>query len=534
MEKELKLRKLENFFSSIFNDIQEGEYIRVIEKDRQGQVKTHLFKTVQELVYCYDTVFSLDTHKDYYFNLATVNGVGASGKTDSLKYAYCIGLDYDKSKIEGLTPKYIVEQFNKLNLKYHAIVDSGNGYHVYTFIEKTDNFDKVKEVADCIAYKTKADMKATLKTQVLRIPFTFNNKDTATKHVNLYHCYDKDKVLRQKLDYLAKKQITEKYKLEKSANIDFEKFNNCKIRPCTLELLENGTCEGNRQEALQQIVIDLRENGYSFEEIVAKVKEFNGKCVPPRATRELEYQIQYVYDNVKIFEYRCKFCKADMKRYCYSNYEKTEFQFSTLDTTQKLKMNEKHMKLIEHKKGKRGLEMDGNNLVVYSLLMVHCDTKMSVNDLLSVMDYKGKRVMSEKTLRETLKELVKMDVVESEKVGATTYYTFKKVKAKIEYTYLVSASALMEVIKGFITPSEFKVYNYLRYVNNKQQREGIGLKNGNLVRIEQNEIADKLNITQGRVSQIIDKLVEEKLMSIYETKKSSSNEFDYYIYRLYY
>ena len=48
------------------------------------------------------------------------------------------------------------------------------------------------------------------------------------------------------------------------------------------------------------------------------------------------------------------------------------------------------------------------------------------------------------------------------------------------------------------------------------------------------DIAKEFGVTQQRVSQMINSLLEEKIISPYYFGKSKNNSYDYYIYRLNY
>ena len=50
----------------------------------------------------------------------------------------------------------------------------------------------------------------------------------------------------------------------------------------------------------------------------------------------------------------------------------------------------------------------------------------------------------------------------------------------------------------------------MRYLNNKQQREQVKSLKGNLLRVNQDDLAKDLGVTQGRISQMIENLLDEK------------------------
>lgn len=90
------------------------------------------------------------------------------------------------------------------------------------------------------------------------------------------------------------------------------------------------------------------------------------------------------------------------------------------------------------------------------------------------------------------------------------------------------------VLKGNITSEELRLYNYIRYLQHKEQRENPKALKGNLFQMTQREIGKELGVTQQRISEMINNLIEEKIISIWYRQTSQNNGFDYYVYRLNY
>ena len=99
---------------------------------------------------------------------------------------------------------------------------------------------------------------------------------------------------------------------------------------------------------------------------------------------------------------------------------------------------------------------------------------------------------------------------------------------------MISYSATYECIKGSISTEEYELYCYMRYLHNKEQRENPKALKGNLFRINQEDLAKDLNVTQGRISQMIDNLIDEKLLSIWYRGKKENSNFYYNVYLLNY
>ena len=74
----------------------------------------------------------------------------------------------------------------------------------------------------------------------------------------------------------------------------------------------------------------------------------------------------------------------------------------------------------------------------------------------------------------------------------------------------------------------------MRYLHNKEQRENPKALKGNLFQINQIDLAKDLGVTQGRISVMINNLLDEKLLSVWHRQPSKNNGFEYYVYRLNY
>lgn len=182
IDKKFELKK---FFMRVYkdalisgNNLKEDEYFRIlrVRTNEEGEVfkKVDFFKNVDDLVdFC---ISRQCAGWNTYFTLATTDG--ESGQTESLKKYYILGFDFDKKDFhKGFNHKDILNRFRDIKVKYNILIDSGHGYHVYVYINETDDFDKVNKVTKAIASKIESDPNACKVTQVLRPPCTFNIKD---------------------------------------------------------------------------------------------------------------------------------------------------------------------------------------------------------------------------------------------------------------------------------------------------------------------------------------------------------------------
>lgn len=74
----------------------------------------------------------------------------------------------------------------------------------------------------------------------------------------------------------------------------------------------------------------------------------------------------------------------------------------------------------------------------------------------------------------------------------------------------------------------------MRYLHNKEQRENPKALKGNILQINQIDLAKEFGVAQQRISLMINHLLDEKLLSIWYRGQSKNNGFDYYVYRLNY
>ena len=183
--------------------------------------------------------------------------------------------------------------------------------------------------------------------------------------------------------------------------------------------------------------------------------------------------------------------------------------------------------------------MNGNQLLVYSILKCHADG-LYRDEIIKELSYKNKKLkidrvaLSKNTLTKTLKELEENQFITVETVSKKKLYKVKETRNKADLTYNISYAAAFECVKGFISTEELRLYNYMRYLHNKEQRENSKALKGNILQVNQADLGKALGVTQQRISKMIESLLNEKLISIWYRGQSKNNSFDYYVYRLNY
>lgn len=498
------------------NNLKDGQYIRIFQKN-DAFTKVSFFFNIDDL-----NNF-VESHKydiNTYFTLSTTDSEG--GTEENLKFRYCLAWDFDKKDFDKLTAKDIMFKFKELGLWFHAIIDSGNGYHAYVFIDKTDDIQKVSEVTKIIGNKLGADEKAYLSTQILRVPLSMNYKHDKPKQVNIINLFEKSSIKRYNIDKLYKTYCSN-IKDIGNRNTEYT-LNNHNIMPCIQDILENGSDEGGRNANLQRIIITLKRMNKSLNDIFHLCREWNNKCSPSFTENELKYQVEYMYKNLDRCSYECSDCKH--KDECF-NYTISDFEY--IDETL-LTMSESVIKYC--KNSRKGVkDMKGNELLIYSILKLHNDG-LYTNEIVREITYQKKPRISEPTLIKTLKNLLNNEFITCKRTKQGNFYIINELNSKVELTYTIGFSAALCCIKHEITTEELRLYNYMRYLHHKQQREGTTKLKGNLFQIDQRDLAKDLGTSQPNISTMIKNLLNEKLISIWYRGKSKNNQYDFNIYRL--
>lgn len=515
--------KQKQFFKIIYGDlIQDGNnvidnnYIRIFQaKDDFNKVE--FFNNVDDLVqYTSNRCYDINT----YFTLSTTTG--ESGTEKDLIYRSVLGFDFDKKDLgEDFSFKDVLERFKSIGLWYHCLADSGHGFHAYICINKTTDLQKVAEVQKVIGKFLGADLNALKSTQVLRVPYSYNVKDKP-KRVNIIKMFNRDTIKRYSIDKLYNRFCNAKDTGDRAIQYT---LNNTNIPACIIELLNNGSPEGERYEDLQKIVVSLRNRNKTLADIKQVCKEWAYKS---NYKDSLDNRIDNIYNNRKYVSMDCKGCKHSQE--CWN---KIESDFSFKDGEILLNMSETHTSKLKASKRKGAKVMKSNDLLIYCILKNHNDG-LTKDEIVKELTYKDKCRLSDKTLREALKSLEENGFIEVNTIDRKKLYKLKDIRTKIELTYNISFGATYECIKGAISTEELRLYNYMRYLHNKQQRENPKALKGNLFQFKQTDLAKDLGVTQGRISVMINNLLEEKIISIWYRQPSKFNGFDFYIYRLNY
>ena len=240
-----------------------------------------------------------------------------------------------------------------------------------------------------------------------------------------------------------------------------------------------------------------------------------------------------MYENLRNVDFGCKNC--NLTNECWSKIE-SDFIYTEDDIL--LNMAHKHAKDLKYKNRKGAKVMNGNQLFIYNVLLNNKDRALNIEEITELITYKRKNkiknvAMSEKTLRDTLKELLENDYISMNKgnarAGIPHTYKINMVRSKIDKEFTISYFATLAVIWGIITTEELRLYTHMRYKQDLLVKEGKA--KGNILRINQEELAKDLGVDKSTISRNIEGLIEAKILDIWETK-INDNGFMYYTYRL--
>lgn len=497
--------------NKIGNNLKNNEQIVICFKSDNGMTQK-AFNNIDDIIlylrgnkqvqYC-ETYFNLHTSK---------NG---NRKKEDVQTCIAIGLDYDKKDFpEGVDIiDYVQGQFKKFHLFYNIVVDTSHGYHFYILLEPTTDIELVTKVTKQIAMLTGADTKASKPTQLLRIPYTYNNKKLSEGKRKLVKLVNIDsKYQRKNINSIANRIL----KYTNNSNKTF-KGTSCK----RIEDLTTIPCK-NRHDNLLCLYGKLLQFNNTEGQIQIKLDEFQKL----NKLEDWDYQIKYLKENGKPIS-SCNSCKYVKE--C-RNYIESDFEY--LPDELLLHTNEKVFSKCKKKGAK---QMNGNEIVIYGILKLF-NKPLSKDELLEEITYRNKkkevinRAMSDKTLRENLKTMEEKNIIISETVNRKKYYELGRERAQDELKLEVRASVVYDVVKGYLTQEELQFYCFLRYLQHEQRRltPNIG---GNKFIMTQEEISKKYGVTRQYVNELIQELDRKKYIRIEKTN-SNNNSYDYNIYYL--
>ena len=507
-----KQYELKKFFKAIFNgfEFEDGEHIRILQTNEKTNFsKVSYFDNVDDLI-----SFTTNKHRVFnntYFNLCSVNGNG--GSKDDLIKRYVLGFDFDKKDLgKDFTHKNVMEKFKELGLWYHMIVDSGNGYHAYMIIEPTNDLDKVQEVQDALGKLLNSDDGALLKTQVLRVPYTFNVKDKA-KEVRIISQFDRNTIKKYDINQLHKKYCSEFRKNENDKNVVINLNNN--YPPCVASALKNGSKVGSRNKDLFNIVVALKQRGNNVNQVKFTIHQWNKLNEEPLQDNhlDLDSEVERIFNNYN--GYICNSCnevnKINCRSYTISDFNLEQYKENIIDIQSKVGRQARNSK-------RKGVAtMEGNELFIYNVLVNNAGfADLNIDMIMErITDRKTKKpALSIKYVRNALKGLEEKGYISivkgNTRQGIKDTYSINAKKVTPENSFRMSYMINILVIKGDITTTELKVYTHMRYLH--QQELINGSAKGNIFKVTLEKLAESLGDNKANVSRYVESLWENMVL----------------------
>lgn len=509
------LYQRKKFFKIIFPKLNNEEYIRLFQK-KDDKSKVTFWHDVDDMNnYIERYKFNTNT----YYSLATTNGQG--GSTTDIIHRYCIGLDFDKKLDNSLDSKEIMFRFKKIGLWYHALIDSGHGYHVYICIQKTSDIKKVIQVTKELGNLLEADYNAELPTQILRVPYTYNLKNNKCKQVNIIHMFDKNTIKPYEINNLYNRFITINKINNSDRNIQYA-IKNTKMPPCIINILK-GVNEGDRNWCLKRLISYFKLYGYNKNESYIMIEEWNNKCSPPVLNKELQYQFNYIW----VKPYKCFGCKTNdiiilnqIHKYCNKDICSNRNKNDNIEES--IQIEYKIFRKIESPRRKKGMQISGNELLILMILKYN-EKGLHTNELLRELTYKKKQYINKITLNKYLQKLVDEKLISkyngNKRTKEENLYKICPIRTDDFKKVNISFFCILGVLKNEISSEDLKIYCYIKY----RLQQGLS--------VTQSAIADNLGIVRQTVTFHINNLIDARYIDIVG-KDRLYNKYGFNIYRL--
>lgn len=556
------------FLHNYFEGIEPGEVINIRYINDYGVKNEDTdLNNVMELLK-YDNIRNRNT----YFNLSTFKD-NSTYKTENVGYRYSIAFDWDLKDYLGCDKEYLqalyrenrplfddykkellTDIYKRVNgvggLYLHYVIDSGYGYHAYLFINKSNDIEKVTEVQGALIKLLKSDIQCKDMVRVLRVPNTLNVKGNNNVYSKIVqnNVTDNPKFARYDIDRLYDRFCTNKSKYEEvKYNYGYTDIELKSTYICIEKALKEGSQQHHKNDDLVNIVVYLKNKGYSLEQIHEKVKEWDSKSDYNDMT---EYRVNYIYHNQNTYDFKCDSClyKGECNKRVKIEFEQDD-EFGTIvieDKVSKLLKKPKNKKYKEVKgKGDKMVlnELSGNELLLINMLKYHgeMNTSRFMKELTFRKRKKVKNVaMSEPTFIKTTKSLAEKGIIEivkgNARAGIENSYKLNLGRCKIENTIEIGYMVNILCLVGAITPSELKLYHLMRYIQKQQQAESNKFWSGALLRINQSELAqwyygsDSAS-NKGHISDMIEGLIEAKILQVYSIDRDDKGR-EYYTYKM--
>lgn len=448
--------------------LKSDEYVRIVAiKQREGKDPLSKEFYIQSIAELNNLITKYKYNFDLYITIATTRG--KSGSKENMRSRKVLFLDFDKKDYPQFEDvKDFTEHIKRKipHLFNHCLVDSGHGFHFYFAIQKTVNTEVATQLNKTLAKILGADLKATLPTQLMRLPTSLNLKHEA-KPVNIiYNNYGHPQFKPYTLNKLAKIISYVKLNEEIKAEIHQEppkEFDKLSSFFCIEKMIANGASKGERNFCLGRITKYLQMKGYNYGNAIKVVMDWNRRCDPPKNINEVAADFKRYWES----DYKLLGCKLEnevdqsiLNKYC------DKFKCKTVYVDSIIQLKTKEIEMDNHLL-QNAKKLRGNHYLILSVLHLH-DEGLTYNQMTKEItnSQTNKCCLSKNTLKNILHDLLKLKFISCDEYGTYRLKRFPNFgQGCTRYFYSVT----ILLINGIIKQQEYLVY--LCLVRNLQKNK---------------------------------------------------------------
>lgn len=455
--------------------LKEGEYIRIVAFIKTSEGEIH---QIPAFVKTFDEYKSfIDKHRkhaDLFNELCTTRG-DKNGKKDNLYRRQVIAIDIDAKDYPGIaTAQDHLKRVKSIlpKLYNHAVIASGSGgVHIYVAIEPSEDIARITAINTDIVRILGGDLKASIQTQLMRIPTTMNRKKDPPMLVKViankinseqFRPYTLEQLERLVKDYqsamselstAARRAIKLSSPLSVNTSVGYS---------CVQRMLEQGAEQHFRNFALGRITAFLRYQGYTRAKALEIVLDWNQRCKPPKdeASVKADFELYFSGDykllgcnlpDARQADYLSRLCNRDQcetwKRRTNPNWVPIELNRCEVKDT-----------ALRQLKGIDYLILSVLHSQEQGLTLPELKKRLTARET-------GKPCLSHPTI---IKSLHRMETQYVELVDGR-WRTIKRYRAGADVIFSFEAVEL--VINDIISPTEFKVL--ISIMRNLQDKKSV-------------------------------------------------------------
>ena len=507
---------LDNYFKVLFDfdeetddfSLEDNEYVRIVAiKAENKDISLQKFfkhkSEIEEFIKKYKYNYHI------YVGLATTKG--QSGEAPHMYKRKVLMLDFDRKDY----PEYSgVEDFSthiKSRIKTlfnHMIVDTGHGYHYYIATKRYKNNERMTTVNHDLGEILGADLKATLITQIARIPTSINFKDKEHQKVvaivanNLESNPERFKPYNLlKIEALIEQHNKNKDLLLKMPQKPSQEYTKCTSYYCIEAMLSEGVRQGERNFALGRITNYLRDiKAYTEYNALKEIQDWNLRCQPPKSPEIVKQDFKaYWNGNYKLLG--CNVTNERDQQTIYRFCDKSLCNSIFEDSGNGIVEGEELVFDNNILKNTYLRNLSGYHYMIISVMDFHKKPMLRKNIVKALTCRKTKKCcVSDNTLRKVLKELV-----DKKLISFNDQYKWYRLEPIANYgagytRYYYSATLLL--INKIISSTEYLVY--LCLIRNLQSNTNVTYET----------IADNLDMDSSNVGKAIQGLYNAGAITI--------------------